>query len=167
MPRQRGAEIIRRALGRQRSFQPQRLNDQQEEEKNQNSTSQILLESVDSQIEEEKGDESIEKFQNSYENPPQSNKIKCLVVNDCKMQLTVLKTVLENLNYEVTTAQNGFQALQTITSMNYERIELKDLYQFVLMDLNMPVMNGFESCKEIHHFFSSKKQVKLQNPLSG
>ena len=57
--------------------------------------------------------------------------------------------------------------MQTITSMNYERIELKNLYQFVLMDLNMPVMNGFDSCKEIFHFFSSKRMVKLENIQGG
>ena len=89
--------------------------------------------------------------------------IKCLIVNDCAMQATIISTMLKKLNFAVTIAQNGFQALQMITDLNYEGGEVIDFYQFVIMDLNMPIMNGFDSCKGMNEFFQSKKTVKIAN----
>ena len=66
------------------------------------------------------------------------------------------------MDYEVHVAQNGFQALQMIKAIDYSTIKMSEIYSFVLMDLHMPVLDGWDSCKKIKSFFESNKLVKLE-----
>ena len=70
--------------------------------------------------------------------------------------------ILEKMDYEVHCAQNGFQALQMIKAIDYSTIKMSEIYSFVLMDLHMPVLNGWESCKKIKLFFENNKYVKIE-----
>jgi CheY-like chemotaxis protein len=70
--------------------------------------------------------------------------------------------ILEKMDYEVHCAQNGFQALQMIKAIDYSTIKMSEIYSFVLMDLHMPVLDGWESCKKITSFFEGNKLVKLE-----
>jgi len=63
-----------------------------------------------------------------------------LVVDDSKMQCRVLKVFLEEENYRVITANNGSEGVQKYIEYNPD---------LVLMDINMPVMNGYEAAKKI------------------
>jgi CheY-like chemotaxis protein len=78
--------------------------------------------------------------------------MKVLIVEDNKIALIGIKKILsEYPNIEITTAENGLQALELLSSSQDE------LPHFTLLDLNMPVMNGFEFLKEIkknEHFKS-------------
>ena len=72
------------------------------------------------------------------------------------MQLYIMSTVFKQLGFEVTTAQNGFEAFEIIQAIvKEEGLCLKDRYtkrfSLVLLDLNMPISNGFETCKSIHN----------------
>lgn len=66
---------------------------------------------------------------------------KVLAVDDNPKNIQVIGSILMEANYEVGFAMDGKQALELL-------IESKD-YDLVLLDVNMPVMNGFEACKAI------------------
>jgi two-component system, CAI-1 autoinducer sensor kinase/phosphatase CqsS len=76
-------------------------------------------------------------------NNSNSTKKKILIVDDEQINLMVEKSTLEkNLNVVCDIAHNGDEALQMIIRPNCE-------YALILMDVEMPVMNGFEATKEI------------------
>jgi len=49
-----------------------------------------------------------------------------------------------------------------IKAIDYSTIKMSEIYSFVLMDLHMPVLDGWESCKKITSFFESNKHVNLE-----
>ena len=59
----------------------------------------------------------------------------CLVVDDSSVIRKIARRILENLEFEVTEAEDGSQALA---------ICQQQLPDAVLLDWNMPVMDGFE-----------------------
>ena len=63
-----------------------------------------------------------------------------LVVDDDKHTRKLLRAVLENAHYTVTTATNGEEALE---ALDKEHIDL------VVLDIMMPKMDGWEVCKQI------------------
>ena len=68
---------------------------------------------------------------------------KVLAVDDNPKNIQVIGSILMEANYEVGFAMDGKQALDLLS-------ESKD-YDLVLLDVNMPVMNGFETCKAMRH----------------
>ena len=66
---------------------------------------------------------------------------KILVVEDNKLNFRVISGILEGTGIEVDLADNGEEAL-------YKLQEDKE-YDLVLMDINMPVLNGYEATAEI------------------
>ncbi|MFI8379664.1 response regulator [Leeuwenhoekiella sp. NPDC079379] len=69
--------------------------------------------------------------------------LRCLIVDDNKINRLVTKRVLENLEVLTFEAQNGEEAL--------ERAK-KHYFDFILMDINMPGMNGYETTQAIRIF---------------
>jgi CheY-like chemotaxis protein len=70
--------------------------------------------------------------------------MKILIVEDNKIALMGIKKILsEYPNMEICTAENGLIALNLLNESESE------LPHFTLLDLNMPIMNGFEFLKEI------------------
>lgn len=69
--------------------------------------------------------------------------LRCLIVDDNKINRLVTKRVLENLGVITFEAQNGEEAL--------ERAK-KHYFDFILMDINMPGMNGYETTQAIRIF---------------
>ena len=66
---------------------------------------------------------------------------KILIVDDSEINREILAAMLEK-TYEIDMAKDGQEAI--------EILEKKwKTYQIVLLDLNMPVMNGYQLCKEI------------------
>ena len=55
---------------------------------------------------------------------------------------------MENKNFEVTTAQNGQVAFEKFRSCNN--------FDLVILDLNMPISDGYEACQNIRNLFSIK-----------
>lgn len=68
------------------------------------------------------------------------NKIKALLVEDSKINQIVAKKSLEKYSFDVDLAENGVVAIEM-----YE----KSKYDIIFMDLQMPIMNGFEASKHI------------------
>jgi CheY-like chemotaxis protein len=84
-----------------------------------------------------------------------------LLVNDEEFLIYVYSKQLEN-KFSVFTAQNGLEAVQIVCAhpTNY--------FAAVLLDINMPIMDGFEACKHIYNYLNtpSGNLVTLQKRKS-
>ena len=72
--------------------------------------------------------------------------IKVLVVEDMPLNQLLMKTLLDDFGFERDIAENGKIAL--------EKLEEK-AYDIILMDLQMPIMNGFETTEYIRNTMNS------------
>jgi CheY-like chemotaxis protein len=61
----------------------------------------------------------------------------------------LIKLMLKKLNLECDIANNGLEAVEMVKEQDYA---------LILMDENMPVMNGIEATKQI-------REIKLNQPL--
>jgi CheY-like chemotaxis protein len=59
-----------------------------------------------------------------------------LVVEDVKLNQLLLRTILDDYNFEWEIADNGQIAVEKLETNTYD---------IILMDLQMPIMNGFEA----------------------
>lgn len=67
--------------------------------------------------------------------------LKCLVVEDNPLNMLVLTKLLSSLNIQVESAENGKVACEMAG---------ENTYDVIFMDLNMPVLDGFEATKLLH-----------------
>lgn len=65
---------------------------------------------------------------------------KILVVEDNKINQTVTKRIIQKNNCSCIIVDDGFQAIEILG---------KEVFDVVLMDINMPLMNGFETTRKI------------------
>jgi response regulator RpfG family c-di-GMP phosphodiesterase len=71
---------------------------------------------------------------------PNSNKeVVVLIVDDNGSNIFVLKAMLARFKVKCDTANNGLEAIQLITQKGLCN------YRLVLMDINMPIMNGVDA----------------------
>ena len=73
--------------------------------------------------------------------------IKILVVEDIALNQLLMKTLLDDFGFERDIAANGKIAI--------EKLQIKS-YDIILMDLQMPEMNGFEATEYIRNKMNSK-----------
>jgi CheY-like chemotaxis protein len=66
--------------------------------------------------------------------------IRILVVDDNEMNLTLVSKILEMDRYEIITAKNGLQAIQSV---------IKSMPDIAILDVMMPDMNGFDLCRKL------------------
>lgn len=70
-----------------------------------------------------------------------TKKIKILITEDIPYNRNLLENMLENLNfYNIHSVENGKKALKELEKAHSE----DEPYQILLLDLRMPVMNGYE-----------------------
>jgi signal transduction histidine kinase/CheY-like chemotaxis protein/HPt (histidine-containing phosphotransfer) domain-containing protein len=79
--------------------------------------------------------------------------LKVLVVDDNKEARLILKFLLESMTFRADTVESGSAAISTI-----EASDQKDPYRLVLIDWNMPAMDGFET---IHRIRNSSRILHL------
>jgi PAS domain S-box-containing protein len=72
--------------------------------------------------------------------------IKVLVVEDMALNQLLMKTLLDDFGFERDIAANGKIAIEKLAKKNYD---------IVLMDLQMPEMNGFEATEHIRNTMRS------------
>jgi two-component system sensor histidine kinase/response regulator len=73
-------------------------------------------------------------------NVEQSSTDTILIVDDNPQNLQVLAKILQENNYEIEFATNGEAALKWLKDKKFD---------LLLLDINMPGMNGFEVCRKI------------------
>ena len=71
---------------------------------------------------------------------PDAGKVNILVVDDLPDKIYVYKTILDDLGQNLMTARSGEEALKLV---------LKHEFAVILLDVNMPGMNGFETAELI------------------
>lgn len=64
-----------------------------------------------------------------------------LVVDDSQTETHILKSLLEKTGYTVQTAQDGAQAIEVAKKLQPD---------LILMDVVMPVLNGFQATRQLH-----------------
>jgi len=76
-------------------------------------------------------------------------RIKVLIVDDIIFNRLLLKEIVETLGCEISEAVNGKDAIDKINKQDFD---------LVLMDIEMPVMNGIETTKYIREKLTSPKK---------
>jgi signal transduction histidine kinase/FixJ family two-component response regulator len=77
----------------------------------------------------------------------ENKNIKVLVVEDIALNQLLMKTLLDDFGFERDVADNGKIAIEKLKAKTYD---------IVLMDLQMPEMNGFETTEYIRNEMNSK-----------
>ncbi|WP_179295571.1 ATP-binding protein [Bacillus sp. FJAT-45350] len=79
---------------------------------------------------------------------------KVLIVDDSVDNLTLIKAFLKKEAIQLTTAENGLEAFELVK---------KNKYDLVFMDIQMPIMDGFESLLKIREM--EKEEGREQTPI--
>jgi len=77
---------------------------------------------------------------------PGIKNIKVLVVEDIALNQLLMRTLLDDFGFECDIATNGKIAVEMLEAKSYD---------IILMDLQMPEMNGFETTEYIRHTMNS------------
>jgi CheY-like chemotaxis protein len=92
--------------------------------------------------------DAVAEIDNSVLELDSKNKeIKVLVVEDMALNQLLMKTLLDDFGFERDIAENGQIAVEKLQANSYD---------IVLMDLQMPIMNGFEATDYIRNTLNSK-----------
>ncbi len=74
---------------------------------------------------------------------------KVLIAEDSSVIQNLTRKILQAQNFEIYSAKNGKQVIDMLK---------KDDYDIILMDINMPVMNGIECTKQIRAMEEENKR---------
>ena len=107
-----------------------------------------------------------------YDPQPQTIELRCpilngtkpsvLIVDDDMINIYVLEKYLENFHFEVMRAMNGIEALELVER---EVVGGKRRLALILMDCNMPLMNGLEATEKILKALDVGKKDRI--PIVG
>ena len=85
------------------------------------------------------------------------NGLRILLVEDVEFNIFVAEMMLKNWNAHVDKAENGFIAVGKVQSNEYD---------LILMDIQMPVMDGYTATKEIRKFNTTTPIIALTASIS-
>ena len=68
---------------------------------------------------------------------------RILLVDDNELNLEIAQAILEMAGFDVDTAGDGTEAVEKVSKCG------DDLYDLVLMDIRMPIMDGYEATRRI------------------
>lgn len=79
-----------------------------------------------------------------------------LVAEDNSINRQVTREILESWGVTATMAHNGHEAVELVK---------KNSFDLLLLDIQMPVMDGFETCREIRKWEQHSQRRRLHGPL--
>lgn len=88
------------------------------------------------------------KLSNKY------NSIRILNVDDVLFSLMVITNFCHSQKLPVEEAKNGLEAYNVVQRLYNEENKIFDI---IFMDIDMPIMNGFDAAKKINEFLDQKK----------
>ena len=99
----------------------------------------------------EKISEDIDKKDNTVEDVHDFSNVRLLLVDDNEINREIARMILEEAGFVLDEAENGKEAVDRIASSEAGH------YQAVLMDVQMPVMNGYEATRAIRALPNAEK----------
>lgn len=93
-----------------------------------------------------------EAKQSGTENKPDLSGKRILLVEDVEFNIMVAQRMLKNWNAEVDLAENGSIAVEKVRQENYD---------LILMDIQMPVMDGYTATRNIRTFNTTVPIIAL------
>jgi CheY-like chemotaxis protein len=83
---------------------------------------------------------------------------RVLIAEDSSVIQNLARKILEFQNYEITAVKNGEQVMQILD---------KEDFDIVLLDINMPIMDGMECVKAIRELKDKKKATLPVVAITG
>jgi two-component system, sensor histidine kinase and response regulator len=78
--------------------------------------------------------------------------INILIVEDDELNQRMLEIMLSGKGYSIQFASNGLEAMEVVKSGKFD---------LIFMDLMMPLMDGFETCRRIREWEAGKSHVPI------
>lgn len=75
---------------------------------------------------------------------------KVLIAEDSSVIQNLTKKILQFQNFDILSVKNGKELIDAVE---------KEYYDIILLDINMPIMNGIEAVTELRKFSDAKKSA--------
>ena len=98
---------------------------------------------VSFQIAEDEPEVEENPFEEGADSDIDFSQVKVLLVEDIEVNREIAVLILEEFGFQIETATNGKEAVEKISASKAGE------FQLILMDVQMPVMNGYEASKAI------------------
>lgn len=95
-------------------------------------------------------DDSLQKEINILKKPDKPSVSRILLVEDNELNQEIASEILKEAGFEAEIAENGKVAVEMLAKSE------PDYYKVILMDIQMPVMNGYEATKAIRRLDNKK-----------
>ena len=100
----------------------------------------LELEPIDILLSPNTSPTNLKKISDLVPLSPTGRRRKALIVDDSKTMRSLISGMFRELDYQVFTAENGFEGYKLVQSINPD---------IITSDYDMPVLNGWEFCSEI------------------
>ena len=106
----------------------------------------------------------------NIDNDTQSLRADILVAEDNPINQELVRTMLEGLDCTVVVVDNGLEAVRAITDSPLDQMQKR--YDMILMDCQMPELDGFQATQKIRRWETSQHQhipiiALTANAMSG